>query len=91
MIGRRIGFKALENMLQQLWARRGVLNIVYISQDYYLVTFTNEEDQQTALMEGLWLIYDHCLTVCEWSPSFYPTNDAVEQLVVWVRIPRLRI
>lgn len=37
MLGRKIGYKTLENRLQQLWAQRGVLRIV---------------DQQTALIEG---------------------------------------
>lgn len=28
MLGRKIGFKALKNRLQLLWAKRGVLSIV---------------------------------------------------------------
>lgn len=30
-----------------------------MGQEYYLVTFTREEDQYTTLMEEAWLIYDH--------------------------------
>lgn len=44
MLGMRIKYKALENRLNQMSARERVLNIVDLAQDYYLVTFTNEED-----------------------------------------------
>lgn len=51
MLGRQIGYKALENRLNQMWARNGVLSIVDLGQDYYLVTFTNAEDQYAILMD----------------------------------------
>lgn len=80
--GEKISFKALENRLQQLWPRKGVLSIVDLGHDYYLITFTREEDHQTVLMEGLWIIYDLYLIVREWIPNFCPSNYMVEQLVV---------
>ncbi|KAI5421884.1 hypothetical protein KIW84_045361 [Lathyrus oleraceus] len=84
-----------ENMIciehKHLWARKGVLSIVDLGQDYYLVTFSCEEHHQTTLMKGTWLIYDHYLTLREWSPNLCPSNDIVEQLVVWVRISGLPI
>lgn len=42
MLGKRIGYKALEAKLQQLWARKGIINIVDLGQDFFLVTFTCE-------------------------------------------------
>lgn len=42
-------------------------------------------------MEGTWLIYENYLTICEWSPNLCPSNDVVDQLVVWVRISSLPI
>lgn len=35
-----------------MWARNGALFMVDLGQDYYLVTFTCEEDQYAAVMEG---------------------------------------
>lgn len=61
MLGRGLRYKAFQNRLHQMWARRGIMNIVNLGQEYYLVTFTCEEDQKLALMEGHWLIYDHYL------------------------------
>jgi hypothetical protein len=65
LLGRRIGYKALETRLKQMWVRKGVISIIDLSNDYYLVAFTNEEDQAAALMDGHWFIYDHYLTVKE--------------------------
>lgn len=62
-VGEAFGFKALENKLQLLWARKRIINIVDLGQDFYLATFTSEDDQKFALLEGLWMTYDHYLTV----------------------------
>lgn len=53
LLGETIGYRALENILNQIWVMRGILNIVDIGYNYFLVTFMNEEDQNIALMEGL--------------------------------------
>lgn len=53
-----------------------------LGQDFFLVTFTCEEDQEFALLEGPWMIYDHYLTAREWSPNFYHAGDAIEELAV---------
>jgi hypothetical protein len=91
LLGRRIGYKALETRLKQMWVRKGVISIIDLSNDYYLVVFTNEEDKYAALMDGPWFIYDHYLTVKEWSPNFQPASDTIEEVAVWVRISGLPI
>ncbi|PNX84577.1 hypothetical protein L195_g040639, partial [Trifolium pratense] len=91
LLGRRIGYKALETRLKQMWVRKGVINIIDLSNDYYLVTFSHEDDQYAALMDGPWFIYDHYLTVKEWSPNFHPASDTIEKVAVWVRISGLPI
>jgi hypothetical protein len=91
LLGRRIGYKALETRLKQMWVRKGVINIIDLSNDYYLVAFTHEEDQYAALMDGPWFIYDHYLTVKEWSPNFHPASDTIKEVAVWLRISGLPI
>ncbi|CAJ2657275.1 unnamed protein product [Trifolium pratense] len=91
LLGRRIGYKALETRLKQMWVRKGVISIIDLGNDYYLVAFTHEDDQYAALMDGPWFIYDHYLTVKEWSPNFHPASDTIEEVAVWVRISGLPI
>jgi hypothetical protein len=91
LLGKRIGYKALETRLKQMWVRKGVISIIDLGNDYYLVAFTHEEDQYGALMDGPWFIYDHYLTVKEWSPNFHPASDTIKEVAVWVRISGLPI
>ncbi|KAI5391980.1 hypothetical protein KIW84_076686 [Lathyrus oleraceus] len=91
MLKRSIGYRALENRLQVMWAKWGFLNIIDLGQEFYLVTFTNQEDQALALLEGSWLILDHYLTVREWSLNFWPSKDYANQLAMWVRLLGLPI
>jgi hypothetical protein len=57
-----------------------------------LVTFTHAEDQQHAMTDGPWFIYDHYLTIREWStPNFHLSSDSIEKLAVLVRISGLPI
>ncbi|GAU44437.1 hypothetical protein TSUD_129310 [Trifolium subterraneum] len=91
MLGRRIGYKALENRLKQMWVKAGVINIVYLGNDYFLVTFTSQEDQYRALTNGPWMIYDHYLTVREWCPNFNSSENHMKTVNVWVRFSGLPI
>lgn len=84
LLGRSIGYKALENRLKQMWVRMGVLNIIDLSNGYFLVDFSNKEDQSKALLEGPWLIYDHYLILREWTPNFHPSSGSIKNVAVWV-------
>jgi hypothetical protein len=91
LLGRRIGYKALETRLKQMWVRKGVINIIDLGNDYYLVAFTHEEDKNAAMSDGPWFIYDHYLTVREWSPNFHPASDTIKSVAVWIRVSGLPI
>ncbi|KAK2359196.1 zinc ion binding / nucleic acid binding protein [Trifolium repens] len=91
LMGRRIGYKALETRLKQIWVRKGVISIIDLGYEYFLVYFTNEEDYTKALEDGPWLIYDHYLIAREWTPNFHPSNAKIEKAAVWVRISGLPI
>ncbi|XP_058764722.1 uncharacterized protein LOC131638194 [Vicia villosa] len=91
LLGRRIGYKALENRLNQMWVRKGVISIIDLSNDYYLVAFSHEDDKKAAMANGPWFIYDHYLTVKDWKPNFQPDCDTISEVAVWVRIAGLPI
>ncbi|XP_058758009.1 uncharacterized protein LOC131631237 [Vicia villosa] len=91
LLGRKIGYKALENRLQQMWVRKGIIRIIDLGHDYYLVCFTHEEDKNAAMADGPWFIYDHYLTVKEWTPDFHPENDSIVNVAVWIRISGLPV
>lgn len=44
LLGRNIGFKALETRIQSLWAKRGVIKLINIGNGYRVVKLSNKED-----------------------------------------------
>ncbi|XP_058775267.1 uncharacterized protein LOC131649522 [Vicia villosa] len=74
-----------------MWVRKGIISIIDLSNDYYLVAFSHEDDKKAAMLNGSWFIYDHYLTVKEWRPNFQPKIESINEVVVWVRIAGLPI
>lgn len=74
-----------------MWVRKGVISIIDLSNDYYLAAFSHEEEKNEAITDGLLFIYDHYLTVKDWSLNFYLESDNIEEIVVWIRIHGLPI
>ncbi|XP_058776009.1 uncharacterized protein LOC131650313 [Vicia villosa] len=91
LLGRKIGYKALESRLNQMWVKRWVISIIDWSNDYYLVAFSHDDDKKAALANGPWFIYDHYLTVKDWRPNFQSESDTIDEVAVWVRISGLPI
>lgn len=83
--------KVLETSLKQMWVRKGIIFIIDLSNDYYLVAFTHEDDKNAALSDEPWFIYDHYLTSKELSRKFHPTNDTIKTMAVWIRISGLPV
>lgn len=52
LLGRKIGYKAIETHLKQMWMKHGVINIIDLSNDYYLIAFTHEEDKRATMING---------------------------------------
>lgn len=91
LLGRKIGIKALETRLKQIWVRKGIFHIIDLNNDFFLVVFSHREDQENALTEGPWLIYDHYLAVREWNPNFHPSSASIDKVAIWVRFSGLPI
>lgn len=91
LLGTKIGFKALEDRLRQMWVRNGIITMVDLGNEYFLVDLSNEEDYAKTLEEGPWLIYNHYLIVRRWTPNFDPMSESIETVAAWVRLSRLPI
>lgn len=58
LLGREIRYKALETRLEQMWVRRGIINIIDLGNEYFLIAFSYDDDKNVALKDGLWFIYN---------------------------------
>ncbi|XP_027335344.1 uncharacterized protein LOC113849554 [Abrus precatorius] len=89
--GKRIHPRILENKLKRDWVRAGSIKIIDLLRDYYIVSFTDENDYKHALYEGPWKVADHYLIVQRWRLFFLETEQKVRKIAVWVRIPSLNM
>ncbi|KAI9080860.1 hypothetical protein K1719_037169 [Acacia pycnantha] len=76
--------------LRQFWERKGKIDIFYLENEFYLVSFQHVDDYMGALLlGGPWVIADAYLSVSRWKPDFNPKNEKIESLIAWVRFPEL--
>lgn len=91
VLGKEVGYRFLLNRIQKLWAPKGTLDMIDFKNNYFLVTFSSDQDLDYALQEGPWMIAGHYLLCQRWRPEFKPFEDHVRKQAVWVRVPELPI
>ncbi|KAI9113085.1 hypothetical protein K1719_015610 [Acacia pycnantha] len=89
LLGRRIGYRQLRSQLQNIWKPAGQLKLTDLDEDCYLVRFQDDLDYQNAFLTGPWMVYGHYLTVQPWTPSFKPHDHVINQVIGWIRLPKL--
>ncbi|KAI9124209.1 hypothetical protein K1719_005509 [Acacia pycnantha] len=70
-----------------MWKPQQLLKVVPLSNEYYIVSFSSEEDRDYAYYEGPWMIDNHYL-LAQWGrPNFNPWKvNCQRKVAVWVRI-----
>ncbi|KAK4279990.1 hypothetical protein QN277_011676 [Acacia crassicarpa] len=89
LLGRKIGYRQLRMKLQLLWKPIGQCKLIDLEDDCFLVRFKEDLDYQNALLNGPWVIYGHYLSVQQWTPSFKTHEHVINQVIGWVRLPKL--
>nr|XP_025617103.1 uncharacterized protein LOC112709433 [Arachis hypogaea] len=91
LLGRKISLMALTRRLDAMWSKMGSIDVIDIGNDFFIVKFYSQEDLDFALTEGPWKIFDHYLSIRQWKSDFNPIEATIDQIVAWVRLPRLAI
>lgn len=86
LLGGRIGFNALLNKISMLWNTQGQFQLMDLENDFYLVSFQENDNYAKVLSNGPWVVFGKYLTVSPWSPDFSTSQSAIESQVVWVRL-----
>ncbi|KAL9431996.1 hypothetical protein AB3S75_027078 [Citrus x aurantiifolia] len=87
LLGRMIGYKALSSRLEILWPNIGGYFVIDLDNRYFLVKFRKEDDADFVLTQGPWLVAGHYLTVQLWSPHFDSSNEKIDKITAWIRLP----
>lgn len=81
LLGRRIGYRALESRLQSMW-NFDSFKVLDLGNKYFLIKFCSNAGFQKALLDGLWVINGGYLLTQPWHPSFDTASDEISRAVV---------
>ncbi|KAJ4838894.1 hypothetical protein Tsubulata_051271, partial [Turnera subulata] len=87
LLGREIGYRALQSKIQTLWKPAGPFRIIDLEGNFYIIRFLDSRDYIHALTGGPWAIYGHALCVQPWCREFRAESGKVDKAVVWVHFP----
>ncbi|CAN1801921.1 hypothetical protein LINPERHAP1_LOCUS23160, partial [Linum perenne] len=83
-------FLTIKKRLEYLWAKSFHIQVADLSNDYFLVRFSEATDYQRAAFNGPWKIFDYYITMAQWTPDFNE-EEPLTKLLTWVRLPQLPI
>ncbi|MFQ6663119.1 hypothetical protein Gotur_030757 [Gossypium turneri] len=89
LLGRNIGFTALQNRLYGIWRPSKPFQLMDIENGYFLAKFQSPEDYEKILSLGPWLIFGQYLIVQPWTIDFNPELPYPNTVLTWIRFPGL--
>lgn len=91
LLGKRLGLQFFKNRLLKLWCPKGDMEMIDLDNDYFLLQFSDHTDMGKILENGPWMILGHYLIIQRWHPEFFPCEDELKRVAVWLRVPGLPI
>ncbi|KAJ1417453.1 hypothetical protein SESBI_16505 [Sesbania bispinosa] len=89
VLGKKCGLRFLQLRLITMWKPLGDMEIIDMEYEYFLVRFSNPSDYDMVFQGGPWMVTGHYLIVQKWHPQFFPLEDELKRVAVWIRIPGL--
>ncbi|KAJ1404642.1 Zinc finger, CCHC-type [Sesbania bispinosa] len=91
LLGKRMNLRYFHARLIKLWRPTSPMEVIDIDNEYYVIRFEDLSDLQHVMDDGPWMLPDHYIVIQRWQPSFFPMEDDLRWVAVWVRIPGLPI
>jgi len=83
LLSKSLGFNIMKTKLETIWALTGGIDLMDVGNSFYMVKFDGEEDKAKVINGGPWMIYDHYLAVCQWSPTFNAATAMPSLIKLW--------
>ncbi|KAL8168308.1 LOW QUALITY PROTEIN: hypothetical protein V2J09_009807 [Rumex salicifolius] len=82
LLGHSLNFASMERKLHELWRFSLNMKVINLTWECFLVRFGSEEDFTTTMTGCSWMIFERCLVVHSWSPSFQPSQP-IQMTPTW--------
>lgn len=90
-VGRAHTYNFVLARLKQRWQLKGPMQLIDLSNDFFIVRFLLEEDLNYVLTGGPWVIAGQYLTMQKWRPNFDPDLEQISRLTIWARLSGLYV
>ncbi|MBA0558427.1 hypothetical protein Golob_015444 [Gossypium lobatum] len=84
-------YQFLKQKLVQLWNPLGIMKIIDLGCDFFLINLNTEEDYDNVFWGGPWLIGGKFITVRIWTPEFRASEAKLDKVAIWVQLIELQI
>ncbi|CAA0806071.1 Unknown protein [Striga hermonthica] len=91
LLCKKVSYFYMKEGLKRLWKPHGHLELIDLANGFFMVKFTREDDRDTALNGGPWMLSGHYVTLQKWTPQFNPFNDVIENTLVWIHLSGLNL
>ena len=85
-VGISMPFFVVNDNLNRLWKKYGLVNVASNYQGYYLLKFNNEKGMEYVLENGPWMINRVPLFVKKWEVGYYLGKPELKKLPLWVNL-----
>ncbi|KAG2307473.1 hypothetical protein Bca52824_027221 [Brassica carinata] len=89
VLGRNVPISALSRKLRELWNPKGLMYVMDLLRQFFMVRFEKEAEYLEALTGGPWRAFGSYLMVRAWSPKFDPLRDNIVTTPVWIRLTNI--
>ncbi|MBA0651001.1 hypothetical protein Goklo_018373, partial [Gossypium klotzschianum] len=69
----------------------GIMKMIDLGCDFFLINFNTEEDYDNVFWGGPWLIGGKFITVRIWTPEFRASEAKLDKVAIWVQLIELQI
>lgn len=91
VLRRNIAISVLSRRLREMWKPKGVMYLMDLPRQFFMVMFEHEDEYLAALTGGPWRVFGCYRVVQAWSPSFDPLKEEIETTLVWIRLANIPI
>ncbi|XP_020685527.1 uncharacterized protein LOC110101805 [Dendrobium catenatum] len=85
-IGRRPYYEALLGAIKKTWSLKGSMQLLSLSDGFFLLRFSTSEDYEMAWSKGVWFFLGRPFLLQKWSPKFRPKRENFTSIPIWVKI-----
>ncbi|CAI9108489.1 OLC1v1008087C1 [Oldenlandia corymbosa var. corymbosa] len=91
LMGKKITRAQLNDKIREMWRPKQGFVTMDMTNDFFGVILSNQEDEEKALLGGPWHIGGLCMFVQKWYQGFRASTAPLTKVATWVRLPDLSI